>query len=262
MTGQTFESQDTIRYMYQFSKPEFIDNQLRHIKRVRTWLQRFSSRPLGAETRLLEIGIGSGEVLCYLAQHFRVAGLEPSLPILEYVRNKARERSLAMDLRRGAAEDVTFAFSGEEFDVIIMQSVLEHVKDYQAALHNVAAHLRPEGVFVFNTTNKFRFFQGEYNFPPYFYSYLPDSWRFAIRRWFQGPDIMEHGIDFHQFLPWRLKRELTSLGFGRVSDLLDLLKEEDVPAHRRRIFQHLKQNPLLAGLFRLFYADTFFFCEK
>jgi SAM-dependent methyltransferase len=258
LTRQSFDSVNTYDNLERFSQPEFVDNQLRVIQRIKVWLNRFAGSDLGPETRLLEIGLGSGEVLCYLARHFQVAGLEPSLPFLNLIRAKARERHLQVDLRQGAAEDLPFAFAGEEFDVILMQSVLEHVKDYRTALDNVFAHLRRGGIFVFNTTNKFVLIQGEYNFPPYLYSYLPDAWRFAIRRWRQGPDIMEHGIDYHQFLPWRLRRELTGLGFGRIADILELMEDGDVPDRRRNLFRFVKSNRLLAGLYRTFYAGTFF----
>lgn len=262
MGNQPFTSKSTYDKLRRYKMSDFNLDKQRDIDRWLVWVERFANRSIGKETRLLEIGLGSGEVVCYLAERIQAAGLEPSPIYLDYVRRKARERNLRIDLRKGAAEDVPFAFVGQKFDIILMQSVLEHVKEYHRALANVFEHLSLGGIFLFNTTNKFRLKQGEYNIPPFFYSYLPNSCRYAIRRWRQGNDIMEHGIDFHQFIPEYLKRELEQLGFRRIFDRLEIMEEIDVIEQRRFLFNAIKNNHLLGKIYRLFYSDTFFICEK
>lgn len=261
MTRQSFISRDSINYMVKFTQPDFINTQLQLIDRVMQWTERFAGRGFGAETRVLEIGVGSGEMACFLGQRYQVAGLEPCSLIMEHIHKKARDRNVLIDLREGAAEDVPFAFVGLKFDIILMLNVLEHVKDYKRALRNVFEHLAPGGIFVLSTANKFKFIQGEYNIP-FCYSYLPNCWRYAIRRWCQGDDIMEHGIDYHEFIPWQIKRELEGIGFVRVEDLLEIVKEEDVRNKRLYQLRCLKRNFMLAFLYRLFVADVFFFCKK
>lgn len=263
MESQTFSSEDTLRNLDRYKNKDSIYQKQLYTKRLIIWIERFSQQPVGPEKELLEIGVGSGETLCCLAPHFCTSGLEPSPIFIEHARTKASKRNLMIDLRKGAAEDTPFAFAGKQFDIILMLSVLEHVFDYKGALANVFEHLRPGGIFIFNTTNKFSLIQGEYNFPPFFYSYLPNKWRFDLRRRFQGEGIMDHGIDFHQFIPWRLKSELFCLGFQSIVNLLEIMVEEDIVSPKSRFFfRKINNSLLLSFLYRIFFSDIFYFCKK
>ena len=73
-------------------------------------------------------------------------------------------------------------------------------------------------MFWFDSTNKFSFVSGEYEFP--LYGWLPNSWRFKLRRWKQGDDIMKLGIDFNQFTYPMLRRAFKRAGFSAV-DFID-----------------------------------------
>lgn len=79
----------------------------------------------------------------------------------------------------------------------------------------------------------------------------------------QGTDIMDHGIDFHQFISWHLRTELLELGFRRVEDFLEVVSEDDLPSRKDRVLLlAVRSNFVLTWLYRVFYADSYFFCQK
>jgi len=180
--------------------------------------------PLGAGTRLLEVGIGTGWFLVLCARNgLECVGLDISPELIGFVRKRAEQNGVSLDLRLGNIEET--ALGREAFDVVIAESVFEHVEDWRRALANVAASLRPGGVLIFCSTNRFSPRSGE--FPPLpFYGWLPNRIRYWLRRTLEGPDVMRLGIDFHQFTYGTVRRAMLETGFSRVYDIADLLDPE------------------------------------
>jgi SAM-dependent methyltransferase len=105
-----------------------------------------------ASTPVLELGVGSGRVALHLAKHgHRVVGIDSSPAMLARLTASldsdaaARVRLLEADLRRFRL--------GERFGLIYCAlNTFEHLlaaEDQLAALRCVAAHLAPDGIFVF-----------------------------------------------------------------------------------------------------------------
>src|SRR3989442_1180224 len=180
-------------------------------------------RPLEAGTRLLEVGIGTGWFLMLSARRgLECVGLDISPQVIAFVRTRAEQNGVSLDLRLGNIEETVL--EREAFDVVMAESVFEPVEDWRRGLANVAGCLRPGGVLILTSTNRFSPRSGEYPLP--FYGWLPNRLRYWLRRTLEGPDIMELGIDFHQFTYPGLSDGLKEAGFSRVYDIAHLLDPE------------------------------------
>ena len=98
--------------------------------------------------KLLDIGCGSGGLL----RAAKKAGFEPTgvEPDAEALKVAASED---ITVRPGTAEDLPPELLGEQFDVIVMSHVLEHVLSPTTALQNVRSLLRPGGLAIIETPN-------------------------------------------------------------------------------------------------------------
>lgn len=129
-----------------------------------TQLRRFAKLvEIGPGTRLLEVGPGTGWMLVQAAQRGVICtGLALNPELAAFARRRAVEHGVGMEIIVGDVQDHELAPA--DFDVIVANSVLEHVRDDRATLERIHRALRPGGLFYFNSTNKFALRSGEY--PP------------------------------------------------------------------------------------------------
>ena len=101
--------------------------------------------------RVLDIGCGDAGVPIALAElgASRVAGVEPDPESLARGRIRAEEHGVAVDLRQGFAERLEFG--NGEFDLVILDNVLEHVRDRERTLAEVHRVLSPNGLLYLVT---------------------------------------------------------------------------------------------------------------
>ncbi|PWU24740.1 MAG: hypothetical protein C5B48_04845 [Candidatus Rokuibacteriota bacterium] len=233
------------------ARPQF-DSYLRLVEKCRA---------VDADTRMLEIGVGTGwfPLLC-ATQGLHCRGLEVSPQLVEFAHKVARDNGLPdPDIELGNVEDADLGVS--EYDVIIAHSVWEHVEHWIPATERVHRALRPDGVFVFSSTNRFAPVSAEYDFP--LYGWLPDTWRYRLRVRAQGPDIMKFGIDFHQFTYPRLRREFQRIGFRRIHDRIDFARPEEIASPLKRFTVELaKKSPVFKAAALAFSDATMFLCVK
>lgn len=176
---------------------------------------------INKHTRILEIGTGTGwfPILCK-KEGIYCKGLEISPQLIEYAKQYGHNYNIHPDIEVGNIEDTDIGMS--QYDVIIADSVFEHVERWQTGLKRVFNALKPGGLLYFISTNKFSIRQTEHKFP--FYGWLPDNWRYSFRKYCQGEDIMKLGIDFNQFTPFQLRRFFKNLGFSIVLDWTEFLE--------------------------------------
>ena len=121
-----------------------------------------------------------------------------------------------------------------EFDVVSLNSLLEHVPDWSAAVREAVRALAPGGLLLLHTTNRHHPFQGEVNHFP-FYPWLPGAVRDRTLRW-----IMKHRRDLvnytdypavHWFSYPQLSRVLRAMNL-EVYDRLDLMRRDQMKGLR------------------------------
>jgi 2-polyprenyl-3-methyl-5-hydroxy-6-metoxy-1,4-benzoquinol methylase len=250
---------DVARYIENHAQVDFedqkktIENILRNIRKYKEITER---------SRILEIGVGSGWFQIYCRQQgLDIRGLEISPQLKEFALEVGRKYDAELDLEVGNIEETEIGDNA--YDVIVAASVFEHVEDWQRGVKKIYDALKPGGLFYFDSTNKFSFTSGEYDFP--LYGWMPDSWRFRLRKARQGEDIMKLGIDFHQFTYPQLRRFFKDVGFKQVLDLVDFKEAEGIQTGgplKKAVFSSMKKSKPLKHLVLTFVPATIFICLK
>lgn len=101
--------------------------------------------------RALDIGCGDAGVAIAIAEAgaARVAGIEPDAESLARGRVRAGEHGVAAELLPGYAEDLPFPDAS--FDLVVLDNVLEHVRDRQRTLREAHRVLAPRGLLYMVT---------------------------------------------------------------------------------------------------------------
>ncbi len=217
---------------------------------------RHAAVPPGA--KILEIGSGLGWFQIWCARHgMACSGIDISPMLIESSKNLGRKFGTELNVELGNIEELDIGSS--KYDVIVSISTFEHVDRWQNGLRRVFAALKPGGVFYFVSTNKFSILSGEYPLP--FYSWLPDRFRYALRTFRQGGDIMDLGIDFNEFTYSRLRRFFRDTGFSHVLDIIDYV-DTDNKMWKKAVIATLKRIGPLKDCVLLFLPTTNFLCIK
>ena len=231
-----------------------------HQPKFEDYLRRVNRfRRVDSSAEILEIGIGTGwfPILCR-AQGLACKGLDISPELVHYARCFGRRYGIEPDVEVASIE--TYDLGQESYDVIIAASVFEHVQNWEEAMRKVYEALKPGGVLLFESTNKFSLTSGEFDFP--LYGWLPDRWRYRLRIARQGPEIMNLGIDFHQFTYPLLRRVFRKLGFTQIVDRVSLADVDFVSPRKRFLVRVAKRFRLFRELVLAFASTTTFVCVK
>lgn len=122
-------------------------------RRWRAYLQStlgeaLSGSRLGGTERVLDVGCGTGEFERMAIEKFpqlTIVGVDMSPVMLERTRKKmAAFPRVSFE----TAEAEALPFEAEGYDVVILASVLHHVRDPETALRECARGLRPHGKLV------------------------------------------------------------------------------------------------------------------
>src|SRR6266508_720655 len=251
------ELSDIARYIENHSNLT-LEDQKPTLENVLSCIKRFTTLDEGS--KILEIGVGCGFFQVYCKQQgLNIRGLEISPQLSEVAREYGRRYATDLDLQVGNIQETDLGTS--KYDAVVASSVFEHVEDWQAGMKKIFAALKPGGVLYFDSTNKFSFTSGEYHFP--LYGWMPNSWRYALRKARQGADIMKLGIDFHQFTYPQLRRFFRQVGFSRVLDVVDFKDLSRIKNHQKRmVFTSMKRSRPLKHVALTFLPATIFTCIK
>jgi len=107
------------------------------------------------EQEILEIGCGGGLICEELALRGAiVVGVDPSKKALESARASTEKANIGQNASflQGYAEKLPYADGS--FSVIVCLDTLEHVRDLNATLGEIARVLAPGGIFIFDTINR------------------------------------------------------------------------------------------------------------
>jgi ubiquinone/menaquinone biosynthesis C-methylase UbiE len=123
-----------------------------------TYLHRLLETRQANPKRVLDLACGTGNVTERLAQEgFEVTGVDIAPGMIEAARKKAAKQNLTIAYHvQDAAE---LHLPGETFDLCVsffdsLNYITEPAR-LQAAMHRVAAHLVPDGLFIFDLNTDF-----------------------------------------------------------------------------------------------------------
>ncbi|GCE10814.1 bifunctional 2-polyprenyl-6-hydroxyphenol methylase/3-demethylubiquinol 3-O-methyltransferase UbiG [Tengunoibacter tsumagoiensis] len=108
-----------------------------------------------SQQEILEVGCGGGLLSEGLARRGACMwGLDPNERALEQGRHHAQTQGLGGNIffQAGSAEALPYAAGS--FSVIICLDVLEHVRDLNQTIREIARVLAPGGLFIFDTINR------------------------------------------------------------------------------------------------------------
>lgn len=184
---------------------------LLHITEERVdYIESSIDRVLGKEAlrqqEILEIGCGGGLICASLAQRGAVmTGIDPSSAALQTAREHIQRDNLGqvVHFEQGYAESLPYADGS--FSVIVCLDVLEHVRDLDATIREVARVLAPGGVFIFDTINRT------------FLSRLALIW--IGERFFQGSGLLPGLHEYTQFIKPRELRSILSAHALHIHEL-------------------------------------------
>ncbi|HWZ32831.1 MAG TPA: class I SAM-dependent methyltransferase [Bryobacteraceae bacterium] len=251
------ELSDVVRYL-EIHKDVSLEEQTPHFEGIMRAVQRY--HPIDAGTQIIEIGTGTGwlPILCKM-RGWNCKGLEISPQLIEFAKQWGAKYGIDPAIELGNLEDNDIG--RDQYDIVICSNVFEHVEHWREGVRKVYDALKPGGVMFFESTNKFSFTSGEYNFP--LYGWLPNWARYKLRIARQGPDIMKLGIDFHQFTHSGLRREFKRAGFSRILDRVQLTDEAWVSAEwKKTVVRVSKRVPPAKAVALMFSDATRFICVK
>jgi len=118
--------------------------------------QRFNNvnklaHELNEQSKILDIGCASGEITVSLYDRFRcnTVGVDVSDKMIELCKKKYSKKNLHFEIG-----DITnLRFGDEEFDLVLSVSVIEWIKDYEAAIREVSRVLKSGGQWIVSLPN-------------------------------------------------------------------------------------------------------------
>jgi SAM-dependent methyltransferase len=229
--------------------PANVDRIIRDVERV---------RELPPAPRVLEVGLGTGWLLSALVRRGWVGdGVELNPWFCEHARAELAAQGIEASVIEGSIESIDLA--ADAYDLVLAESVLEHVLDVHSALAAIYRTLKSGGVLHFNTTNKLALISGEYpEFP--LYGWLPRRVRLRFRR--EATAMAPSGFDLNQFTYWGLRRRLAHVGFSEIYDRFDLLEPSDKSGLKRQLIAGYKRWPILKQPFLALDHGCAFCCVK
>jgi 2-polyprenyl-3-methyl-5-hydroxy-6-metoxy-1,4-benzoquinol methylase len=217
-------------------------------------------KKIDGSLNMLEVGTGIGWVpIIAKKRGWKLRGIEISPMLVEAGKEYGKQYGVDPDIVLGNIED--YDIGENTYDIIIANSVFEHIEFWRPALKTMYTGLKPGGLLFFESTNKFSFTSGEHGFP--LYGWQPNWMRYRFRQMVQGKDIMKNGIDFHQFRYGLLRKAFGEVGFSKWFDRVDLIDPEDISNPKKRaVLKACKQNAILKHLVLTFFEVTTFVCVK
>jgi len=193
-----------------------------HVTKLLARLRRL--RPIEPGAAVVDIGAAQGLFVIACAKRgFKAVGVEPWEQARALARRIAEREGVDVRILPGTAEHLPLP-SGA-FEIAHANSVIEHVRDAQAAFDEAARVLAPGGVFWFSAASSLCPRQREIAHLPAF-GWYPDRLKRRIMEWAgrKRPHWIghTHAPAIQWFTPPKARRMLRRAGFRQVHDRWDL----------------------------------------
>jgi len=212
-------------------------------------------RALPAGSRFAVVGCGPRPLTCtqLAGMGFDVTAVEPLPAFVEAAREHVAGAACIL---QGSAERIPLA--DESQDVVLCESVLEHVESPRLSLTEMYRVLRRGGAAWVLTTNKWRFSprgrNDEYSIP--FFNWLPPLLQeaFVFHHLHYDPSLANYSRRpaVHWFTYAGLCRAGRDVGFSRFYSILDLASPADPRLRgsglRRALTRFARRRPLVRAL--------------
>ncbi len=223
------------------------------IEKLLEWLDRLVD--LGELKNVLVLGCGPRPlpIKVLIQKNYNAVGVEPIPSFMSSARKYLGSPDRILE---GSAEEIHLPSNSQ--DLVICESVLEHVDSPTKSFDEVFRILRPGGVAYIVTTNRYRISlkgdNGEYNVR--FFNWLPDTIKesFVFHHLHYDPSLADYTL--RPAVHWYSYADLCKLGrqagFHQFYSILDLLELDDPSIAkskvRRFLLNKLKFNPWLRAL--------------
>jgi SAM-dependent methyltransferase len=215
--------------------------------------RRICNLPADSEVAVIGCGPVPLTIKEFASRGYRVTGFEP-LP--QYVEHANSYLKGCGAVTKGVCENLPVA--DEVFDLVFLESVLEHVDSPAKSLNEIYRVLKPGGLLYLTTVLKHRFSLTGRN-PEYtksFYNWFPD----AVKEGYISSHLSKNPrLANYSPLPavhWYTYTSLCKLGrdagFGKFFSLVDVMDNSDERLRQSRLFKVLlywaKHNPWLKAI--------------
>lgn len=166
------------------------------------------------ELAVLDVGCGFGATSLALAEECRsVVGIDPWPKLIDKARADAEERGLNnVDFEQA---DIVSWERPNQFDLVVLDNVLEHLPDQRTSLKNISSSLKPGGVCYVLVPNRLWPIEVHYKLP--FLGWLPLSIANCyLRLSGQGTDYTDSSYAPTYGTLRRMLRELPGVKFDFV----------------------------------------------
>jgi ubiquinone biosynthesis O-methyltransferase len=140
---------------------------------ILTIIEDFNERNLNNDLKqweVLDIGCSAGMIDYYLADHFKsIFGIDIDKYAIEIAESEYLKKNITYKL---ANIDEIAINNNEKYDLVICNSVLEHVPDQEKLLKSIKLLLKPGGICFLSVPNKYTIMK-EPHYDLFFLSWLP-----------------------------------------------------------------------------------------
>jgi ubiquinone/menaquinone biosynthesis C-methylase UbiE len=175
--------------------PQWLEHFDRRVDECRKIADAIESHRSLSNARVLDVGCQTGALACVLAERgATVTGVEPEDWVLEAARLRAEGWGVEATFRTAAGESLPF--EDRAFDVVTFVDVIEHCRDADACLREIARVLAPGGLAYVYGPNRFspHWFKSDPHYGLAVASVLPNALGRRYVEWRRGKKGYDVGV--------------------------------------------------------------------
>lgn len=175
--------------------PQWLAHFDRRVDECRKIADAIAERRALSGARCLDVGCQTGALACVLGERgAKVCGVEPEDWVLEAGRLRAQGWGVDATFQTAAGESLPF--DDGSFDIVTFVDVIEHCRDADACLREIARVLAPGGLAYIYGPNRFspHWFKSDPHYGLAAASVLPHAWGKRYVEWRRGKEGYDVGV--------------------------------------------------------------------